>query len=185
MKIDQSLSMHDQISSICRACFLELRRIASIRPYLSRDAASRLVTSLVTSRLDYCNSVLAGLPSDQLSRLQRVQNNAARLVLRKRKREHVTPMLKELHWLPVASRIEYKIAVLAFRHFDQSLPQYLSGSLQTYQSSRTLRSSKERLLRVPRRKLKTVGERSFSFQAPLVWNALPTSLRNITSLQQF
>ena len=185
VKIDQSLSMHDQISSICRACFLELRRIASIRRYLSKDAANRLVTSLVTSRLDYCNSVMAGQTSDQLSRLQRVQNNAARLVLRKRKREHVTPMLKELHWLPVAFRIQFKLATLAFRHFDRLLPQYLSDSLQTYQPSRSLRSSNEKLLRIPRRRLKTIGERSFSYQAPLVWNALPTSLRDLTSLQQF
>ena len=150
--------MQDQIGSVCRASFLELRRIASIRPFLSHNAVVRLVSSLVTSRLDYCNSLAAGLPAHQIARLQRVQNSAARLVLRKRKREHVTPMLKELHWLPVKFRSQYKLAVLAFRHFDGSLPQYLSNLLHTYQSSRTLRSSEQKLLTIPRRKLKTVGE---------------------------
>ena len=77
VKIDQSLTMHDQISSVCRASFLELRRIASIRQYLSQEAASKLVNTLIASRLDYCNSILAGLPAEQISRLQRIHNSAA------------------------------------------------------------------------------------------------------------
>jgi hypothetical protein len=185
VKIDQTLSMHEQISSVCRASFLELRRIASIRPYLTECASARLVTALVTSRLDYCNSLYSGLPMEQVCRLQRVQNSAARLVLKKRKRDHVTPLLKELHWLPVKFRCQYKMATLAYRHFDGSLPAYLSASLCTYQPSRSLRSSNEKLLKVPKRNLKTVGERSFSFIAPLVWNSLPASLRNLPTLSQF
>ena len=175
--------MKNQISSVCRAAFLELRRIASIRQFLSRKATAILINAFITSRLDYCNSVLAGLPSEQISRLQRVQNSSARLVMRKRRRDHITPVLKELHWLPVNYRIQFKIATLAFRHFDGSLPAYLS--LCTYQSSRTLRSSNEKLLKVPRRNMKTVGERSFSFIAPSVWNALPVSLRNQPTLREF
>ena len=99
--LDKTLSVQKHISSICCASFLELRRIASIRPYLSQSAAARLVAAMVISRLDYCNSAFIGLPADQIARLQRVQNNAARLVLKKRRRDHVTPLLKELHWLPV------------------------------------------------------------------------------------
>ena len=110
--------------------FLELWHIASIRPYLSQSAAARLVAAMVISRLDYCNSVFIGLPADQIARLQRVQNNAARLVLKKRRtRDHVTPPVKELHWLPVTFRCQYKIATLAYRHFEGSLPPYLSSSL--------------------------------------------------------
>ena len=103
VKIDQTLSVQDHISSICRTSFLQLRHIASIRPFLSVGASARLVSALVTSRLDYCNSILAGLPDEQISRLERVQRSAAMLVLRKRKRDHVTPLLKDLHWLPVKS----------------------------------------------------------------------------------
>nr|KAG5701019.1 hypothetical protein BaRGS_022730 [Batillaria attramentaria] len=130
-------------------------QIASIRPLLTADSTAMLVNAFITSRLDFCNSALAGLPADQINRLQRVQNSAARLILRKRKRDHVTPLLRELHWLPVVYRIKYKIATLSFRHFEQSLPQYLSDKLTTYEPSRTLRSSSEKLLKVPKFNLKT------------------------------
>ncbi|WP_419618910.1 hypothetical protein, partial [Thiolapillus sp.] len=120
--LDQTLSMRQHIDSVCRASFLELRRAATIRPYLSQSATARLVAAMIISRLDYCNSVFAGLPADQVARLQRIQNNAARLVMKKRKRDHVIPLLKELHWLPVKFRCQYKIATLAYRHFEGSLP---------------------------------------------------------------
>jgi hypothetical protein len=185
VKLDQTLSMQDQISSVCRACFLELRRVASLRPFLSKDAATKLVSATVISRLDYCNSTLIGLPGEQIARLQRVQNSAARLVLRKRKRDHVTPLLRELHWLPVKARCQYKIAVLAYRHFDGSLAPYLSSSLCTRKASRALRSSNEKRLIVPARNLKSAGERAFSFAAPSLWNSLPVSLRHLPTLAEF
>ena len=118
--LDKTSSMQKHISSICCASFLELRRIASVRPYLSQSAAARLVAAMVISRLDYCNSVFTGLPADQIARLQRVQNSAARLVLKKRRRDHVTPLLKEVDWLPVKFSCQYKIAALAYRHFEGS-----------------------------------------------------------------
>ncbi len=101
------------------------------------------------------------------------------------KRDHVTPLLKELHWLPVKYRIQYKLATLAFRHFDSTLPPYLSSSLCTYQPSRSLRSSTERLLKIPKTNLKTFGERSFGYTAPTVWNSLPADLRASPSLPTF
>ena len=112
-------------------------------------------------------------------------NNAAQLVLKKRRRDHVTPLLKELHWLPVKFRCQYKIAALAYRHFDGSLPPYLFSSLCTYEPSRFLRSSNEKLLKIPKRNLKSFGQRSFSFMAPSLWNSLPATLRNIPTLSQF
>ena len=100
------MSMQQYISSVCRT-YLELRRIASIRPYLTQSATAQLVSSAITSRLDYCNSILAGLPLKQISRLQSVQNNAAKLVLRKSNFDHVTPLLQELHWLPIKFRPQH------------------------------------------------------------------------------
>ena len=111
-----------------------------------------IVVAMVISRLDYCNSVFIGLPADQIAQLQRVQNNAAQLVLRKRRRDHIKPLLKELHWLPVKFCCQYKIATLAYRHFDRS-----------YEPSRSLRSSNEKLLKITKRKLRSFGQRSFSF----------------------
>ena len=104
---------------------------------------------------------------------------------RKRKSDHVTPLLEKLHWLPVEARIHYKIATLAFRHFENSLPPYLSELLHTYQPSRTLRSSSEKLLKVPKPNLKSAGNRSFHFQAAKVWNSLPTNIRSSPSLSSF
>ena len=163
-------------STSAASFFLDLRRIASIRQYLSQSAAARLVAAMVISRVDYCNSVFIGLPADQIARLQRVQNNATRLVLKKRRRDHVTPLLKELHWLPVKFRCQYKIATLAYRHFEGSLPPYLSSSLCTYEPSRSLRSSNEKLLKIPKRNLKSFGQRSFSFMAPSLWNSQAATL---------
>ena len=183
--VDSTLSFHDHISQVCKCCYFELRKIASIRSFLTEKATTQLVTSLILSRLDYCNSLLAGLPSCELSRLQRIQNNAARLIFRKSKRESTSPLLVKLHWLPVSCRVEYKIAVLAFRCFDNSLPPYLSSLLTVYQPSRSLRSSSEKLLKVPKVSLKSFGQRSFQYQAPVIWNGLPSSLRNSPSLPSF
>ena len=148
--LDKTLSMQKYISSICCASFLKHRRISSIRPYLSQSAAAKLVAAMVISRLDYCNSVFIGLLADQIARLHRVQNNAAQLVLKRRRRDHVTPLLKELHWLPVNFRWQYRIATLAYRHFEGSLPPYLFSSLCTYEPSRSLRYSNEKLLKIPK-----------------------------------
>ena len=98
---------------------------------------------MITSRLDNCNATFAGVADEQIARIQKIQNNAAWLILKKSKRDHVTPLLKEFHWLPVKYRIQYKLATLAFLHFDGTLPPYLSSSLCTYQPSRSLRSSTE------------------------------------------
>ena len=110
--LDQTLSMQQHISSVCHAAYLEHRRMASIRLYLIHSATAHLVSSAITSWLDYCNSSLAGLPLKQISRLQRVQNNAAKLVLRKSKYDHVTPLLQELHWLLIKFWPYYKTALL-------------------------------------------------------------------------
>ena len=133
VRMDQTLSMSDHISDVCRSSFLSLRRIGSIRPYLTEKATACLINSVVTSRLDFCNSTLTGITSDQINRLQRVQNCSARLIAKKRKHEHITPILTELHWLALEFRIQYKLAVLAFRHFEGTLPPYLSTVLHIYQ----------------------------------------------------
>ena len=177
--------MKEQVTSLCRSSYFHhLRKIGSIRPYLSNESTAQLVSSMILSRFDYCNSTLSGLPCS-LNRLQKVQNNAARLVLRKRKSDRVIPLLEKLHWLPVEARMHYKIATLAFRHFENSLPPYLSELLHTYQPSRTPRSSSEKLLKVPKTNLKSAGNKSFHFQAAKIWNSLPTNVRSSPSLSPF
>ena len=184
VQLDSSLTMQRHISDVCRSTFLALRRISTIRPFLSKESTATLIHASITSRLDYCNSCLSGIASDQLLRLQRVQNSAARLVLKRRKRDHIQPLLKQLHWLPLSFRITYKLCVLAFRHFENSLPQYISDFLFTYKPSRNLRSSSEKLLCVPRKSLKS-GHRSPSSAIPKAWNSLPLFLRNSPNISIF
>ena len=95
--LDQTLSMKQHISSLYRTTFLALRRIASIRPFLSNSSTEKLVASMIMSRLDYCHATFAGVADGQIARLQKIQNNAARLILKKLKHDHVAPLLKELH----------------------------------------------------------------------------------------
>ena len=182
---DSDLSMDTHIKHLCKALYLELRKLGQLRPFLSVDSAKTLSSAFILSRLDYCNSTFANLPDDKLDRLQKFQNRAARLVLRKPKREHVAPMLQELHWLPVKARIEYKLALICFSTFHSSCPPYISELVPQYTPSRSLRSASSHLLTIPRTKLKAYGDRAFSYTGPSVWNGLPNMLREITEKNSF
>ena len=184
--LDQTLTFQNHISSVCRACYLELRRIGSVRHLLSDEVTKTLISAFVLSRFDYCNSLLAGCPKYLLFKLQKVQNSAARLVLRCSKLSHITPMLESLHWLPIDSRIVYKLSLLCFKSLNGLAPSYLADLLRLYIPSRQLRSSSDsHILQIPRYHSKTLGERTFSFQAPTSWNKLPFPLRSSNSLTGF
>ena len=184
--LDSNLLMGRHVSSVRKSCYLQLRRISHIRPYLTREATSKLVCSFVTPRLDYCNSILTALPSNQLDKIQQIQNNAARLVTKTSRRAHITPILKELHWLPIRARIIYKICSIVFQCLNNpAYPSYLKDLLAPYKPSRVLRSSDKNLLVNPKFYSKTYGERSFSIQAPKLWNELPDSLKSSKSTAAF
>ena len=125
--LDETLSMDAHIKYLCRILFCQLRRIGKIHSFLSTDVANNLSVFLILSRLDYCNSLLAGIPDNKLNKLQRIQNHAARLVLRKFRHASTSGLLRTLHWLPVKARIQYKIACLCFQCICQnSMPPYTS-----------------------------------------------------------
>ena len=184
--ISDDMSLHAHISHICRTAYTAIRQISTIRKFLTTEATKTLVCSFVLSRLDYCNSLLAGCPQHLINKLQKVQNCAARLILQARKHDHITPLLHTLHWLPIQSRINYKLSVICHNFFYGSSPHYLSSGLTVYKPTRTLRSSSDTLtLVVPRVRSTRFGERSFSYCAPKQWNSLPADLRAISSVAAF
>ena len=184
--IDPNLSMQTQVIILIRSINHELRRISAIRHLLSVDDTKTLVSAFILSRIDYCNSLLCGCPQYLLQRVQKLQNCAARLTLRIPRSEHITPHLRNLHWLPVEARIKYKIACLCFGAVHSSGPKYLSDLVNVYTPARSLRSSSDcYTLKVPRVKSKSFGERSFSYLAPVTWNSLPLSVRSSNSVSSF
>ena len=133
----------------------------------------------------FCNSRIFGLPQQQTRKLQIIQNAAARLVTRTRKYDSITPILRNLHWLPVHKRIQFKLIVFAFECFHRVAPEYLSELLISYKPTRSLRSGTKNLFVVPSMTTKSYGEHSFVYAAPVPWNALPNDLRNIIDLDKF
>ena len=117
MIFDDKLSVKQQISKVCQSTHLELRRISSLRHVLTDKATKALVTSLVLSRLDYCNSLLSGMPQQLIEKLQKVQNCSATVLFKTSKRTHASPLLTKLQWLPVAQRIEYKVSSKCYVFF--------------------------------------------------------------------
>ena len=174
---DQCLDFKEHVKITCKSAFFRIRSIAKIRRYLSQSTTETIVHAYITSRLDYCNALLYGLPKYLISRLQLLQNSAARLVTLTRKQQHITPILRNLHWLPVHYRITFKILLLTYKALNGLAPDYIKDLLKYNDSRRTLRSSNNRLLDEPRANLKTYGERAFSVAAPRLWNKLPLQIR--------
>lgn len=141
--------------------------------------------SFITSRLDYCNSLYIGVSQTCVSRLQLVQNAAARLLKRKRKRSHITPVLISLHWLPVKYRIEFKVLLFVFKYLWNQGQQYLSDLLHPLSHSRTLRSRDSDLLAIPRSRFKNRGDCAFAIAVLKLWNSLPAYISSAQSLSTF
>ena len=138
--------------------------------------------ALVTSRIDSCYALLFGLPNFPIQRLQYVLNSAARVFARSRKFDQITPLLIELHWLPVEQRIIFKILLCTFKVVNGLAPSYLSELLEGYVPRRMLRSSTQLLLHETKFNLKTHGSRAFSVCAPRLWNSLPLEIRKCDSI---
>ncbi|MEM7226837.1 MAG: reverse transcriptase domain-containing protein [Pseudomonadota bacterium] len=187
--LDSSLSMEQQINSTVKTINFELRGLSKMKKYLPQSSLLTVVATLILSRLDYCNSLLVGLPDVRINKLQRVQNRAARLVLGflsyGTSLISSTSLLKTLHWLPVRARIEFKVAVMCYNTQNSLAPLYLQELLLPHTPCRQLRSSESLTLKVPRTNLKRFGDRSFSKTGPVIWNSLPLSVRLAGSVAVF
>ena len=186
--LDCHLTMNAHVTNIARTCYFELRRLAYIRRFLTSTATATLVSAFVLSRIDYCNSLLFGSTLDVTSHLQRIQNYAARVILRLPMSSRITIHLKSLHWLPVKVRSTYKIACLCYHCHSSTAPSYVTDMLHKKPlHTRNTRSSSYTmpLLNRPAHSKATLGDRSFSFASSSVWNSIPNDVKCAPSLSSF
>ena len=186
--LDCHLTMNAHVSNIALTCYFEQRRLASIRRFLISTATATLVSAFVLSRIDYCNSLLLGSTHDETSHLQRIQNNAARVILRLPKSSSIIIHLKSLHCLPVKVRSTYKIACLCYHCHCSIAPSYVTGMLHRkplHTRNTRFSSYTMLLLNRPAHSKATLGDRSFSFASSSVWNSIPNDVRCAPSLSSF
>ena len=178
--------MDVQVSLTCKSAWYRLHQIGKIRQYLSLEETKSVIHAYVTSKLDQNNSLLFGIPDILISKIQKVQNAAAKVIYKHKNYDHVTPLLKELHWLPVQQRILFKFLLLTYKALNNEAPSYLRNLLNLHKPIRNLRSSSDTLLLdIPKTRLKSYGDRAFSVGAPRLWNTLPFTLRNSSSTAVF
>ena len=177
--LDSSLNFITHINKITSECYMYIRKIKSIRKFLSQNDCEALVHAFISSRIDMCNSLFLGLPKATLLKLQRIQNAAVRVIFNVRKRESVSQSLKSLHWLDIEQIIVYKVLLLTFKCIHDLAPSPLK-SLLVIKDPNTL------LLDVtsffPSSEL---GRRAFRYSSPRLWNSIPSYIRLIANLDSF
>ena len=185
---DSELSLDRQVSSVVQSAFYQLRIISKIKSFLTPSDLRRVIFLFIFSRLDYCNSLYTGLPDSTIHRLQLVQNAAARLVSGTKMREHISPILLSLHWLPVKKRIMFKTCVFTYKALNGLGPSYIKDLVELSSEGRprqNLRSDDQLSLRTPRTNLVKRGGRSFAAMAPTLWNALPLDIKSAPTILSF
>jgi len=174
---EEHLTFSDQISAISKACYYHIRQLRCIRPYLDSTTVCTIATSIVHSKLDYCNSLYYNLPESQITCLQLTQNCLARAVVKAPKSWHITPVLRCLHWLKITEHIEYKLLSLTYKVLTTTQPPYLHHLISVQPPRSTCSSSLVTLARPPTSSLLRITDLCFRYASPCLWNQLPSSLR--------
>ena len=180
---DSSLSLVPQINSVAKSCYFHLRRIRLLLPFLDDPTLQLLVSSLVLSRMDYCNSLYYGLPDSTLFPLTKAFNCAARLVSRTPRFSHISPSLVALHWLPLRYRIIFKICTFMFKLHNGNFPIYLTELISKPQR-KGLRSSSHSHFFISQIR-HSYAKSAFTYSGPFLWNSLPPHLTSSLSLAGF
>ena len=183
--MDSDASMEAHITSICKSSYAHIYTLQKVKKHLDRQSMELLVHAFITARLDYCNALLLGLPDKLIAKMQRIQNVAARILTGTGRREHITPVLKSLHWLPVEQRIKFKVLVVIYKAIHKKAPVYLNKLVHRYVPTRQLRSSDSDLLVVPFTRSTVVQNRAFDVAGASLWNELDLHIRRSPSLDIF
>ncbi len=182
---DKEMKMDAHINKVCRTGFQNVKNLAAIRKILDLKSAKTAAHAFVTSNLDYGNSLLYGMPKFQIDKLQLVHNAAAKIVVRKRKFDHISEDMKDMHWLPIEARIKYKLLLITWKCLNGLAPNYLSELLQYTGDIHLKRLNYQGTLYPPKTKQVTCGDRAFQRGAPELWNKLPIELRKINKIDTF
>ena len=169
------------VANVCRSINFNLYSIGKIRKYLDRPTVEKLVNATIT-RLDYCNSLMFGIPKELITHLQMRQNHAARVITQWHKYNHITPVLVDLHWLPVKQRIDFKILLLTYKALNGLTSANLCEQLVPYSPVGILRSKGKPLTDIS---AMSIGELSFAAAAPMLWNDLPLNIKQSLSMDIF
>ena len=184
--LDSSLNLRAHITSVTRSCFFHLR-IRQVKRCLNERCLRVLVQALVISRIDYCNSILAGLPAVTIHPLTTVLHAAARIIKDIPHRDHITPAMRNLHWLPITARVTFKLCSLMYNIFSHRAPTYMSSLINVRSNqtgSRGLRSTSRGDAVVPKTK-RNYGKRAFAVAGPTAWNSLPVQIRRANTVKKF
>ena len=181
---DKRMTMEKHINKMCRSMYYNIRNISMIRKSLSKEDSKLLVNALVTPHLDYGNALLFLIPKKFLNKLQVAQNSAVRLIEKKSRSDHITLHRKNLHWLPVQARIEYKILVTTWKSLNGLAPTYLTDLLKRSDTNYQLRNHDCTTLDVPHVS-SNFGDRSFSRSGPSLWNKLPAAIKRLPTIESF
>ena len=185
VRLNKDMTNQSQVDDICKVGYYNIRQLWQIRDLMNDETAKLAAHAFVSSILDYGNSLLYGLPKYQLQRLQVLQIAAARVVAKLRKYDRISEVRKQLHWLPVEARIEFKAIMMTWKCLNGMAPEYLSELLHKKENSENLRSYDDTILVIPRTKLTTCGDRAFQNYAPLLWNKVPKQVRDLNKLESF
>ena len=185
VKLDPEITIEPQIADVCKSAYYHLRRINKIRKYLTMDSTKTLVHSLVTGRLDYCNSLYSGLTSKATHRLQLAQNSAARVITKTNRHHHITPILHELHWLSISKRAAFKRMVLTYKSLHSNGPAYVKDILNWYAPTRHLRSMNCPTLVPMKCRSIMIHNRLMQSGSSKCWNDLPKAVKCAGSLTLF
>ena len=180
VNLDEQLNLRKHTNQIVSHCYKLLKDIGRVRNMLTQEHTESLVHAVTSSRLDYCNSLFFNMPKENLDKLQKVQNAAARLVTRKRKRDSMSAVLKELHWLNVESRIIFKMILMVYK----VIYGLCSENLTVNYKQHNCRPNDFLLLETRAVKTK-YGRRTFEYAGPRLWNALPLDVRTIECIDTF
>jgi hypothetical protein len=183
--IDTSMSLNARLTAVCNRGYRQLHVIAKMKKFMDRDSLERIIHAFITSRIDYCNAILHGVRQDDMQKIQRLQNAAARLFTGTKRREHITPVLEQLHWLPVVCRVKFKILVLVYKCLNNTAPSYLCELITRYVPARELRTVDQSFLHVPFTTSEFNRNNVFKYVGPVLVNNLPAHVRTAQSLEIF